>query len=222
MFGVISIASTGAAWLNLRKKQSKLNALIENRDALLAAINTFNRKKGDQALDLANRVDDVQYMDGVLVTSIVRLANLVGKFCYVQQSVVLSNTGDQTYYIGLVNMHSFILAEKLPIMIYYPGLIKDNTELQSASMAQVNKYLNPGETLEIPMEVGITLFADEDGNNRNNDVRKLICQAAGKSLITSCPKLNISNGIVANISIDWKSENGGDTQLHNDVPGVLR
>ena len=73
--------------------------------------------------------------------------------------------------------------------------------------------------MEISLPSGISALYNEDKKNINGELRDLICDAAGKKLITSCPKISIDGGVTADIRVDWGDDK---VALSRGVKGVLR
>ncbi len=208
---IFSIIGTGAAFLNYKKAKANYEALKEQFDALQAAVQTYNYHKYDE---YAEHIDTkpIDLMPGVHMTTILRVGNLVGKNIFrAQTSIVLSNTSDSTYHI-----HNAI-AECMVLKTYV-----NMFEVNGGQISQriiVNRDLQPGETMEITLPGGVSSW-DE---TKLGELRDLICQAAGKKLITSCPKLNIENGATGDIQVQWSlGEDSVKTARTIGLPGVLR
>lgn len=216
----LGIIGTAAAWLNYKKAKAEYEALQEQQDGLMAAIEAYDQTKGEM---LAGQID-VQSMDmpsGVEITSILRVANLVGKMFYAQPSVVLMNTSSNDYWIRTVYCSCFIF--DTPVLIYtltWDGLFADSE--QTKGYVAVNDYLRAGETKEIVFDKGLSALLPE----QMSELRQLICDATGKKLITSCPKVSIgSDGAAekASIKVVWSDD---EHVLKNGIterkPGTLR
>lgn len=207
--GLIGIAAT---YLNYRSAKNEYDALVEKRDGLVAAIQTYNETKYD---DYAQSLSTRQNMpDGVLVTTTLRVANLVGKNVFrAQPSVVLTNTSDRRYYIKSVE--ATCLFKKMPITIFAHLL---NSE-QAQTVANVDAYLEPGQTMEIVLPKGYAVLP-EDGLK---DMRAVICERSGKKIITSCPKISLTDADeTADIAINWSENNTSNKGITLGKHGVLR
>ena len=209
--GLIGIAAT---YLNYRSAKNEYDALVEKRDGLVAAIQTYNETKYD---DYAQSLSTRQNMpDGILITTLLRVANLVGKNIFrAQPSVILTNTSNSRYWISSIEAEC--LFNKMPIMVYVHLL----GEEKASTTINVEKYIEPGETIEIVFNKGYSVLS-EDGLKL---MRQVICEEAGKKLITSCPKINIpaeASLETADILLNW-SENGAENKgITMGMPGVLR
>ena len=216
---ILSLIGTGAAFANYRKAKAQFDALKEQQDGLAAAVQTYNYNKyNDYAENVQVDTKPFDAMDGVQVSTILRVGNLVGKYKFhAKPSVVLSNTSDSSYFIQSVSARTSIFG--LAVTVYTGSALNPTTQPQSVS---VNKTLNPNETMEVELPGGYAVFDTDDLAK----LRQLICEAAGKRLITSCPKLSITGSAEkANVDIFWKtSESSSDTKEYwrNDLSGVLR
>lgn len=218
----IGLIGTGAAFLNYKKAKANYEALKEQYDALVAAVQTYNFHKYDEYYN-KQEVDTKPFErpEGVMVSTILRVGNLVGKVFHAKPSVILSNTSDNTYFIHKISAKFFVFGD--PIIISRMGgqwyLFNPEVEVQPDTI-EVNKELLPDDTLEIEFNGGTSAVQDMD------KLRSLICDAAGKKLITSCPKLSITGDTEkANVDIFWsESRDNNDTKefWYNDLPGVLR
>lgn len=219
---LVGAIGTAAAYANYRSAKAEYEALKEQRDGLLAVVAAYNNTKYDEYVS-HQKVDNVDLMPGVLMSTQVRVGNLVGQLFRVQCSVVLINTSKETYRIHSVAADCFVL--DYPIMVFKPGIKFNNISLDANAEHReqqkvVNKDLLPGETMEIFLPSGVTALVDEKtGNNEIGKLRDLICTAAGKKLITSCPKISIEGAETANILVSWGDDKHAKS---NGVPGVLR
>lgn len=209
----LGIIGTAAAYANYRSAKAEYEALKEQQDGLIAAVQTYNSSKYDEYINRQDS-DPVDFMPGVKMTTILRVGNLVGKFFRVQASVVLSNTSDTTYRINSVAADCKVLGRTVSVFEFMIPTPK-RREQQKA----VNKSLAPGETMEINLPSGISALYNEKEENINGELRDLICEAACKKLITSCPKISIEGGETANIRVDWGDDK---VALSRGVKGILR
>lgn len=210
---LVGAIGTVAALANYRKAKAEYEALKEQQDGLVAAVQTYNNSKYDELID-RQEVDSVDFMPGVKMTTILRVGNLVGKFFRIQASVVLSNTSDTTYRIKSVAADCRVLGQPINVFEFMIPTPKRRDQQKA-----VNKSLAPGETMEINLPSGISALYNEKEENINVELRNLICEAAGKRLITSCPKISIDGAEMADIRVDW-GEN--KVALSRGVKGVLR
>ena len=203
----LGLVGTGAAFLNYRKAKANYETLKERHEGLLAAIQTYAVHRLDE---YANTIDTVSsdQMPGVKATTILRVGNLVGNFFRCKASVVLTNTSDSEYYIHSVAADCFV--SDTPVMVFniqWDGITPDGSK-QEKQEIRVDKFIKPGETLEIGLPSGISALYNKEGENITGALRDMICSAAGKSLITSCPKLSIVDGCKADIMVRWSTKTG--------------
>lgn len=206
----LGIIATGAAFLNMRKRKKEYEELVEKREGLVAAINAYNSSSYDAYI---NSIDtkETDAPAGVTVTTLLRVANLVGKLMRVRASIILTNTGTKPIYIHSVAADCKIFGEYLGI---------GNTDGVRVSQEIVSlKELQPGDPMEIQLRGGICQFKEI------SRLREAICAAAGKRLITSCPKLNLEGIEQADIRVRWSEAddmaNVKEWRVLNK-PGVLR
>ena len=197
-----------AAIANYRKANKDYNEALERVETLQAAVDTYISQR-DAKFDELNsgiQFDKNIEIPGVLCTSILRIGNLVGNYCRVRTSVVLTNTGSAHVTITSVEAN-----------VYACGtLIVSDTENKRVSYFKVE----PGETKEIELPGGI---ASVDGATIDA-IKSAICQTAGKRLITSCPKTNVSNIEQATVRLKWKAASGAgdEKEARYTHYGVLR
>ena len=207
----LGIIATVGAFANFKRRKKELNALIEKRDALVAVINTFNNTKYDPYIDTID-TKPTEKPDGVSVSTLLRVANLVGQLMYVRASVILSNTSDHSYFIH------YVAAE---CKLYGLDVAVKNLRGITIPQKEIKTFeLKAGDTLEIQLPKGISTIGDYMGRLRDD-----ICSAAGKRLITSCPKLNLEGIEQADIMVDWSDNNsfsGTQNWRIQGKPGILR
>ena len=232
----LGLLATGAAYLNYKQAKADYDALVEKRDGLLAAVQTFNAEKDKEYLE--DQQEDyeknylVEFPDGVQCTAILRTAYLVGKLFRCVTSVVLTNLSDKTYQIGTVAADCFIMLptksdnyadygktviKKVPVLVYNMDISNQNAK-QVEQETNANITLHPNETIEIALPKGISTVPDMGA------LRQMVCDACGKKLITSCPKTSIENGIKADILYKWH-ESGAEkwhTAKSMQKDGVFR
>ena len=219
-FGLIG---TAAAWWNYRKAKQEYDELKEKQEGLQAVIRLYElTKKNEIYEELAKQIDEmpVEYMQGVQMTTILRVGNLVGKRFRAQASVVLTNTGDTEYYIHNVEAICYIhgrVASVFKLDVWSPSDVRVNYLSQAK---KVGAYLKPGETMEIELAGGQCAFPKEEHEQLKDD----ICNAAGKRLITSCQFTNVDDVENADILVTWSDTK--DSEQHKayreKVPGLLR
>lgn len=206
----LGIIATGAAFLNMRKRKKEYEELVEKREGLVAAINAYNSSSYDAYI---NSIDtkETEAPAGVTVTTLLRVANLVGKLMRVRASIILTNTSTKPIYIHSVAADCKIFGE------YVYVVASDGSKVGQEIIDLVE--LKPGETQEFQLRKGISSF-ESIGR-----LREAICTAAGKRLITSCPKLNLEGVEQADVRIQWDTREDLATIKEWRVigkPGTLR
>ena len=210
----LGIIGTAAALANYRSAKANLDALKERQDGLLAAVKSYNYSKYENVADSVN-VNEVDFMQGVMVSTIVRVGNLVGKFFRAQVSIVLSNTSSNTYHISYVGADCKVLGYSLVVAKF-----GDSVAVKQEKTVDIE--LKPDETIEIKLPSGISALYNAQEENENYKLRDAICKAAGKSLITSCQKINIENAVNSDIMIKWSDGGETKTMVTRNRAGVLR
>ena len=106
------------------------------------------------------------------------------------------------------------MGQRIPVI--EGGLVNGKQILEQS--IKIGKWLLPGETQGLEFEKGISAMADMGA------LRDAICEAAGKRLITSCPKISIEGLESACFKVSWRDESMDSTTSFytNDKPGVLR
>ena len=223
--------------------KAEYEALLEKQAGLQAAVASYNSSKLDSYLAyIAKDEPDNIYPEGVFVTTVLRVGNCVGNWMRVHNCLVFTNTSNNTYYIGTCYADSSIDKCKVPVLdisdmtedlifnqILNPfefsiqlntGLIKIINQVSYGS-----KLLAPGQSIEVYLPKGVSILLDEEAQeSKMGYLRDLICAAAGKKLITSCPKTSIDGAQTANIRFDWNTKEEGikHTCILRNKPGVLR
>ena len=218
----LGLLATGAAYLNFKQAKADYDALVEKRDGLLAAVQTFNSEKDKkyiEQLEAELALNEVEFPDGVQCTAILRTAYLVGDVFRCVASVILTNLSDKTYQIGTVAADCFIMLPtkstnyadygktvitKVPVLVYKIENTSNKRQLEQETNANIT--LHPNETIEIALPKGISAVPDMAA------LRQMVCDACGKKLITSCPKVSIENGIKADILYKWHES--GEEKWH--------
>ena len=218
----LGLLATGAAYLNYKQAKADYDALVEKRDGLLAAVQTFNAEKDKEYLELEEEYvknHTYDYPDGVQYSAILRTAYLVGDMFRCITSVVFTNLSDKTYEIGTVAADCFVLngGKYMPISVYKVD-VKNRESKVVKQEVFANITLRPTETVEIALPKGISAVPDMAA------LRQMVCDACGKSPITSCPKKSIENGIQANIMFKWceQGESEWKKALTENKYGVFR
>lgn len=234
----LGIIGTAAAWLNYRKAKAEYEALKEKKDgiqsavALYQSLKYYNEHKFDKPeytqpekdeLDIPE-AEENNIPDGVFFSSILRVSYMVGKFCHVKPSLVVSNTSDKSYYIRWIDIQCAV--DGNAVSIFKNALNEQGKYLNPESRAlDVDYTLQPGETKEFEFDYGRTMLLNAAGESIMGYVRDLICAAAGKKLITSCPKGTSVDGVVtASTMILWRDSKVEETKKGwlYEIPGVLR
>lgn len=227
----LSVPATAAAWSNYSKAKKQYDEAKEQYDGIYDTVMTFQRKQKDEQMEReieANKnTYETDFPDGVQFSTILRVGNLakvagpVGKLFRVQASLVLSNTSENTYTIHSAAADCYVLdkyvsVHKLDIDFSDLG----NSAKQAPQEVKKQYTLRPGETIEIKLPGGVTTLGEEG----DDELRRLICEACGKRLITSCPKKSLEDIEKANILFTWsQGENGTKyTCKAQNRPGVLR
>lgn len=211
---MLGFIGTMAAFANYCKKKAAYNELNDRYEALKDAVSTYNNTKLDQYAETIQTYDIVA-PDGLQFSTILRVGNLVGKLFRVQTSVVLTNTSGNTYYIGSVSAVCSVLG--CPVNVYALKIFEDSERRKQT--VEVNKYIAPGETMEIKLPCGISSLVDKNGNSLMDDFRKIFTEAYGVKLITSIPKqfsvISNPNKPIADAEykIMWKAKAGEDFQV---------
>lgn len=237
IMNTLGVIGTGAALVNYREKKAVYDGLVDQRDALTAVYATYNQKglfeqyKAQYLEDEAEAKAEAELQkelalysdpenirpDGLKVTTVLRVANLVGKIFKARLSIVFTNLSDTA-----IDLRS----AEFKLYIHIPGTDQVVTlPIKTISNSDINKInldaykLQPGETKEFQSQVGLS-------GGITAELRKIVCEAAGKKLITSCPKINILDVEYAAFRVTWmeKAVNGSTLRIFytNDQPGVLR
>ena len=200
----LGIIGTAAAYANYRSAKAEYEALKEQQEGLVAAIQTYNSSKYDESYERYAETPDNAIPSEMKTTTILRVGNLVGSLFRYEASVVFSNiSSDKTYHIKRVGVKCAVF-----------GVITDDKPIVC------DKTIAPGETAEIILPKKLS----KGTGDFMSKLRDLICKAAGKSLITSCPKISIEGVEKANIKVTYTvdGEEQEKTYFYNEKPGVLR
>lgn len=217
-FGLIS---TGVALLNMKKAKAERDHLQEKKDGILSVLDSLNKNvaeynahKDDVNKEELPEIDEKpnDFPDGLQVTTLLRVANLVGQLFYARTSVIFRNTSDQQIYIRSVEAECKVLG--VALQMFKPGIRNLSNAVKISQKVDVNRNIDPGEILEVQLPKSVSSLGDKQG-----ELRDLICKLNGKKLITSCGKTNIEDGETA----DWMLWWGEDKQCYAmNRPGVLR
>lgn len=248
-FGLIG---AGAALLNYRKVKANLEEVEELRDTIITGLKTYQQymeelNEWQQEIKLqaeldAIKVDEVNNPDGLQVTTILRVANLVGRYYKAKISVLFSNTTkDQVFQIEEISStcyfenqviasedYVYLTADEVKnSMPYILVFTKEMYEKWKRQNALDTILINPGQTVERGFDTQTYKIPE-----LAEKMRDYITEYCGTRLITSCLKVSIDNKIEnANIMFTWRNAKSGDYALDSEKyktaqyrakPGVLR
>lgn len=236
MFGYGLIA-TIPLFSKYKAAKAEYEALLEKQAGLQAAVASYNSSKLDSYLAyMAKDEPDNIYPEGVFVTTVLRVGNCVGKLMRVHNALVFTNTSNKTYYIGrcyadskigdyqvIVTDISEAIKNALNPLNFSTGV--DSGDIKVVEQVGYGVALEPGQSIEVYLPHGVSmLFDPTTGNGKMGWLRDLICKAAGKSLITSCPKISIDGAITSDIRFAWNTKEEGIKHecILRNKPGVLR
>ena len=203
----VGIVGLGAAFANYQKAKKEFEAIEERYEGMMAAVETYESNKLNAYIDSQEeRPND--FPSGLLFSTTLRVGNLVGKMFRCQTWLVVSNISKQTYYIGTASAECNVL--DCPVVVYSGKLLTEGAK-QIEQKNAYNKTIAPGETVYIPMPAGISVLVDkETGDYITGKLRDMICEAAGKKLITSCPKITLEKSQKADILFTWREGSTGE------------
>ena len=231
----VGVIGTGAAFVNYRDKKAAYDALVEQHDVLNAVYATYNEKalfekyaaEYDQMMEeamgeyeLMNELAAIERQqkqnirpDGLKVTTLLRVANLVGnKFFKASNTVYFTNCGDKDVYIYDIEFQCNIID---PETNKAHSVILVDKNGNKKKQIVINGIIKAGETRTF--STGTYYSGGVDAI-----LRKIVCNACGKKLITSCPKISIDGIETAGYMVRWKKDGKISTFYTNDQPGVLR
>ena len=246
----LGLIGAGVALLNYRKAQANLEEVKERRDTIITGLKTYQQYLEDlnewqqevalqKELD-AIKVDEVNNPDGLQVTTILRVANLVGKYYKAKISVLFSNTTkDQVFQIEEVSSTCYFEDKAIASADYvYPTVEELNKNYIPVTEGESYDFWKRKHKLDtILIDPGQTVEKEFDAQTYKlpelaKEMRDYITAYCGKSLITSCPKVSIDNKIEnANIMFTWRNAKSGSNDLGSEKyktavyrakPGVLR
>lgn len=209
----ISAILTAIAYKNLSDAKKKYESEKENYDLVDAAIRTYNdsQEHEKENLEKYNSLpgDGNSSLSAVKVSFVLRVGNLVGKKMTSRLTLVLSNTSSDLSYA----------LSKFKANVYVDGVLLNTTFEHDGA---INLY--PGKTIELTCSIPGSKILLVDSSNRDN-LRSIVCKAAGKKVITSCPNTTVENVANADIEFQYRGVlyNGKATRaIYNGVSGVLR
>ena len=216
IFGLI-----GAVALFPKYKQAKAEyeELKEHVETVRAAVQTYNYHKLDEYLE-ATTPDEKpnERPAGLCINTLLRVGNLVGKAMRAQTTVIISNTSKTPFYVSKIMVEPKLWDDYVRM---FDGVFTGAKEVKPE--VEVNRIIEPSETVEINVAKGISALPDM------GKLRDLFCAAAGKKLITSCPKINIEDGTEkADIRMWWRGVKdnkpvGETKQMYVlGLPGIVR
>lgn len=233
MFGYGLIA-TIPLFSKYKAAKAEYEALLEKQAGLQAAVASYNSSKLDSYLAyMAKDEPDNIYPEGVFVTTVLRVGNCVGKMFQVHNCIVFTNTSNNTYHIGKCYADSTI-GDYQVVVTNGDQVIKNKLNPFSGSYDDQVRIIDQvgygaelasGQSIEVYLPHGVSSLVDPETQERKNDyLRDLICAAAGKKLITSCPKISIDGAQTANIRFAWNTKEEGVKHecILRNKPGVLR
>lgn len=201
----LGLAATAAAYLNYQNAKRNYEQIEERSAGVNAVVNRYQQildeweeKKWednrDKSLDELNakRVRP----DGLMVGVLVRVGNLVGKLLRTETTLTISNTSSKSYYIRRVQVDNKIWDVPFDVIDW-------KSKQPFDTYKEINQEIRPGQTIEIIFSKGIGSVFDMDGNMAMDKLRNTICEAAGKKLITSCPKINLDRLATSNVFVWW-------------------
>jgi len=237
----VGVIGTGAAFVNYRDKKAAYDALVEQHDVLNSVYASYNEKalfekyaaEYDQMmaeelerLELMNELEAIERQqiqnvrpDGLKVTTLLRVANLVGnKYFKASNTVYFTNCGDKDVYIRDVEFQCSIIDPETNKA--YPIVLVDKKGKEINNIG-VERWIRMGKTYSFSS--GTCFSGGVDAILRN--IVKNACHA--KSIL-SCPKVNINGVETAGYIVKWGERTYIDpnaretTFFTNDQPGVLR
>ena len=226
---MLSVPGTAAAFAHYRKTKEAYEQAEEQYAGIYAAVMAYNQRIKDyiseKEISQNQETFETEFPNGVHMSTILRVGNLakvaglVGDLFRVQASVVFTNTSDVNYILGNVAADCHVL--ETPVYIHKIKLDGDTVAYQ-----YVHGFfeLKSGETVEIKLPGGVTTLGEE----KDDELRKIICDACGKRLITSCPKVNIEDIETADILFEWtvpgdkNANRNRKTCKASQRPGILR
>ena len=221
---VLSLAGTAAAYANYNKAKANYEALKERADSLSHAMQTYLQER---QLSIQENMPDENRNDrpeGLLVSSILRIGELNQRFFKIGTTVVITNTSDKTYFIRSVEAKCSIW--DIPVPVLSIDILGRDMQYIPQSVI-VDKYIKPGETLDIELPKGVSEIINENGESLKENLKNFICEATGNKNILSVPKTDLNgHGLeTANISISWLNDSNDHTLKNafwNGKPGTLR
>lgn len=232
--GLLSIIGTGAALLNYQKAKQEYETVVGEIDSLEKAVlaaSAHHEKTADELeqeaferelqaeLDAIN-INEVDNPEALKVSTVCKVANLVGSLARARVQLLITNTGAKTYYITNPSVVCYVFSEPIVATDVKVGeqLVHKDTgkpvteEEQFARGADIfNKSDVDWESeniMDVPEELRGKIIAIKPGETKVIDfpkqvtgagegvfdkLRKIICHYCNRSLITSCWKVNITD-----------------------------
>lgn len=227
----LGLAATAAAYLNYQNAKRNYEQIKERSAGVNAVINRYQQilDEWDYQKSVENSpeivVEKNDHPEGLLVGTLLRVGNLVGKIMRAEPTIVISNTSNKKYYLFYISIQQFVLDR--PVTLF------DLKGTEMRKFAYIKQWIKPGQTIEIPLAKALTTLVTENGDVMLGELRNAICEAAGKKLITSCPKINLDGVEKADIVLYWADQDtpawmfSGVHDLKLDAyleknPGVLK
>lgn len=207
---------------NYRKSKQEYNEALERVETLQSAVNTYTSRRDsqfDKFDDIAEDNGEIQLnknvkLDGISVTTILYIGNLVGRNCNIRVGVVLTNFGSANIRITYVEAKTSVFGSSvIPL---------DNGGINGQKKI-CNELLPPGSTIEIMLPGSRDAYIEEEDAEKK--LEKTICDSQGKKLITSCKKANYEDIETGDIRLKWKAATGAGIDKEAYYPnekGVVR
>ena len=203
IYGILTAAGVLPAYLKAKKKLKSAKTELQNFHAHLYALEEAD-------IDPAIYADQNAPLDGIMVSAVLRLGNLVGQFCSADGFVTITDV-DKDLLITHIGV-SFEINKQV-VTSYIPIGIDNGFRI------------SPGETYQVPLS-GNTDLILLPSDDKRDQLREQICQVAGKKLITSVKSGTEVSGICkAHVALYYTtSANAGDPlrAVYDDVPCVIR
>ncbi len=201
-FGLIA---TGAALANYQRAKRNYEQIEERSVGVKSVVNRYQelldewdyQKQQSSQTKIDTRENDMP--DGIHLGSMLRVGNLVGKLMRCEPTVVISNTSDKKYYLFSLDMD---------IKVYDQPVIRQKLSGLSTeelpNYSYIRQWITTGQTMDIVQQKGISSLVNTETQKADlSRLREAICEAAGKKLITSCPKINLDGIVTADIVLYW-------------------
>ena len=199
--GLLSIIGTGAALLNYKKAKQEYETVAGEIDSLEKALYAAHderlkeeefEKELQAELDTV-KLDEVDNPEALKVSTVCKVANLVGRLARARVQLVITNTGAKTYYIASPSVLCSVFENPIVTTdVKVSQRLVDGEWEDVMGTPEEMRYkimpIQPGETkvIDFPKQI----IGAEDGVF--DRLRKIICHACNQKLITSCGKINIT------------------------------